>query len=181
MSPVERIHRLSICALLAVLGGAACSRNTPDPAFATPRATVMTLLRTHRLDRAPGAEVERQVRGPTKPGQSRFGDVDKNLMARCFEDFDPNNPVEHGLVGFVIGALAAKRDKLHIEIEGETARVKAGDNARIVLHLRDDGWKISLRDSVPERYRDRMESLFEQARQGGANRLLERIENNPRP
>lgn len=146
----------------ALILAMACGGSAPDPAFATPRATLMTLLRTHHLDKLPQQEIRKRMGRRDEGG---LGPIDKQLMARCFEDFETNDPLDHGLAGFVIGAVAAKRDDLRVRIQGDTAAVEVGGGAGIVLHRRgSEGWKISLRDSVPRAYRERMEGLYEAAK-----------------
>jgi hypothetical protein len=145
---------------LVVLG---CEHAPVDPGFANPRATVMTLLRAHHLDQMPTDEIRQRM---ARTEGERFGAVDEPLVERCFEDFDPNDPVDHGLAGFLVGVLAARRDELTTRTQGDRAVVSAGPAGRIVLHHRDDGWKISLEESVPRSYRERMESIYERARKG---------------
>lgn len=147
--------------LLAVGTLAACEHGPADPAFASPRATAMTLLRAHHLDHMPEDEIRHRMK---RTDEDRFGAVDQPLVARCFEDFDPDDPVDHGLVGFLVGVLAARRNELEVRIDGKRAVVSAGPAGRLVLHQGDEGWKISLEESVPRAYRERMESLYERAR-----------------
>lgn len=123
----------------------------------------MTLLRAHHLDRMPTEEIQRRM---SRPDDDRFGAVDEELVARCFEDFDPDDPVDHGLVGFLVGVLAARRDELTAHTAGDRATVAAGPVARVVLHRSRAGWKIVLDESVPRAYRERMQSLYDRARKG---------------
>jgi hypothetical protein len=121
----------------------------------------MTLLRAHHLDRMPEDEIRRRM---SRNDEGRFGAVDQPLVARCFEDFDDDDPVDHGLVGFLVGVLAARRNELEVHTEATRAVVSAGPAGRLVMHQGDGGWKISLEESVPRAYRERMEGLYERAR-----------------
>lgn len=141
----------------------ACEKRAVDPAFASPKATVVTLLRAHHLDKMRPEEIQRRM---SRPDGNRFGAVDEELVDRCFVDLDRDTPVDEGLVGFLVGVLAARRDVLEQHIQGDTAQVFAGPVAKIVLRKTDDGWKIVLADSVPRAYRERMEALYEKASKG---------------
>jgi len=138
----------------------ACGQPAAERDLATPKTTVTTLLRAHRLDRASADEVRRRM---TARDSDHGHAIDQALAARCFEDFDPHDPVDHGLQGFVVGALAAGRDQLEVRIDGETATVTPGPSSRVVLHRHPDGWKISLADSVPAGTRERMQALWKRA------------------
>lgn len=144
---------------------AGCEKHPVDPAFASPRATVLTLLRAYHLDRMSPGEIQRRM---SSRDSDRFGIVDEDLVDRCFVDLDRDTPVDEGLVGFLVGVLAARRDVLEQRIQGDTAQIFAGPVARIVLRKTDEGWKIVLAESVPRAYRERMESLYEKARKGAA-------------
>jgi hypothetical protein len=152
---------LSIAALVALaVAIGACDDEPPDPALATPKATAMTLLRAHHLDRMPADEIRRRM---SRTDEGRFGAVDQPLVARCFTDFDDDDPVDHGLVGFLVGILAARRDELEVRVEGARAVVSAGPAGRVVMHHESAGWKISIEESVPRSYRERMQGLYDRA------------------
>ncbi len=109
----------------------------------------------------PEDEIRRRM---SRTDYGRFGSVDQPLVARCFDDFDEDDPVDHGLVGFLVGVLAARRGELEVRIDGSRAVVSAGPAGRIVMKKGDEGWKISIEESVPRAYRERMEGIYARAR-----------------
>jgi hypothetical protein len=144
---------------------AGCEKRAADPAFGSPKATVRTLLRAYHLDQMSPGEIQRRM---SRSGDDRFGVVDEALVDRCFVDLDRDTPVDEGLVGFLVGVLAARRDVLEQRIQGDDAQIFAGPVARIVLRKTDEGWKIVLAESVPRAYRERMEALYDKARKGAS-------------
>ena len=70
--------------------------------------------------------------------------------------------------GFVFGQLVAGKDELEIDLEGDTAEVRAASAsvgfAPVVLIKRDRAWKIDLRKSVPPHVRQSLYEVYRRAR-----------------
>ena len=150
-------------ALLVLAGPLTTGCDDPvDPAFATPEATLRSLLRSHRLDTvAPDVLRERVAR------RERFRVADHGLYRSCFESFR-DEPETQGLAGFVLGAIARSRGLWGTAIgaDGRHATVRAGSHARIELERDDEGrWRIDLHRSVPVHVQRQMAELGRRVRE----------------
>jgi hypothetical protein len=145
-------------ALLIALAGCDGITRT-DARFSTPEHTVHTLLSAYGFDAL--TQEEARARLAT---QDRFELIDRDAYRACFEDL---GPIENeGLAGWVVGALASGKDELRTEIIGERATVSPREGVRIVMR-RDatGGWRIVLRESVPEDVRRALITITARAEQ----------------
>lgn len=162
----ERTSRASRLAFVLVATAtivlfAACDPPV-DPAFATPDATLRSLLRSHRLDTlSPEALRDRVAR------RERLRVVDRGLFRACFASFR-DAPEDQGLAGFVLGALGRSRGQWTTvldERDEDHATVHAGPHARIELVRSDEhGWQIDLPRSVPLHVQRQMAELGRRVR-----------------
>ena len=158
--------RSVLIALLAAVLLAACDGDTTstDPRFATPERTVATLLGSYGL-----ADVSQEEVRTLMAAHERFELVDRPSFEACFVEHAEGGPEDaliEGLAGFVVGALAAGKDELRVEIAGDTAYVSPRAGVRVVLHRQDDGrFLIALRESVPEDVARRIALVAEHAEQ----------------
>lgn len=142
--------RLLLSALSVLLLAHGCGEDDADPRFATPEATVGTLLESYGVDRMSQDDIQESMRK-----RARFELRDEQAYRACFGDW--NGPQDEGLAGFVFGTVAAGKDQLEVEREGDRARVYPDPERRdrsVVLVEREGEWKISLRDSVPSSVRE---------------------------
>ena len=137
-------------ALLGLL--ASCADPPPDEDLATPLATAHTLLRAYHLDRATDAQIQRRVRRGIVSSSEH--PVDEALLRKALADFDPGDPVDRGLAVFLVGAIAARRDRLQESMAGDRGSVYVGDELLVVFRREPDGWKIVMERSVPAAIRD---------------------------
>ncbi|MCC7537257.1 MAG: hypothetical protein IT379_13625 [Deltaproteobacteria bacterium] len=150
-------------ALLVLAGPLATGcGDTVDPAFATPDATLRSLLRSHRLDTVAADVLRDRI-----ARRERFRVTDHGLYRSCFTSFR-DEPETQGLAGFVLGAIARSRGQWRTAIgaDGVHATVRAGSHARIEL-VRDDerGWRIDLHRSVPVQVQRQMAELGRRVRE----------------
>jgi len=153
---VSVLGRYAGCLTLAILSAGCAEEAAPDPRFATPNATVRTLLHAYGLSGLSQQDIQKRMRD-----HRRFELLDELAYRACFEDFDSAD--DEGLAGFVVGAIAAGRDSLRVTIVQGTASVFPSPQARIVLHRHDDGWKISLRESVPGEVQRELRAITQRA------------------
>jgi hypothetical protein len=138
----------------------ACAPNV-DPRFATPEATVRTLLDSYGL-----AEVsESEVRGRLGAHAS-FSLRDRETFQRCFSDL--RDPRDEGLAGYVLGAIAAAKDSLVVDVDEDTGHGtirlgSRGSPTTIVVRRNDGAWRIVLAESVPERVRRQLHAIHRRA------------------
>jgi len=156
--------------LLASLLLSACHERPVDARFASPEATVETLLGAYDLADVPQAEVRARM-----AEHARFTLLDRDTFEACFADLGAAS-LDEGLAGFVVGALAAGKDELDIDVEGEIAHVSPRAGVEIALRNDDGAWRIVLRDSVPAEIRERIASVAAHA-DGRLRRGLPTIEN----
>lgn len=156
--------------LLASLLLTACHERPVDARFASPEATVETLLGAYDLADVPQAEVRARM-----AEHARFTLLDRDTFEACFADLGAAS-LDEGLAGFVVGALAAGKDELDIDVEGEIAHVSPRAGVEIALRNDDGAWRIVLRDSVPAEIRERIASVAAHA-DGRLRRGLPTIEN----
>jgi hypothetical protein len=156
--------------LLASLLLSACHERPVDARFASPEATVETLLTAYDLADVPQDEVRARM-----AAHARFTLLDRETYEACFADLGAAS-LDEGLAGFVVGALAAGKDELEVEIDGELARVSPREGVAITLRNEDGAWHIVLRDSVPAEIRERIASVAAHA-DGRLRRGLPTIEN----
>lgn len=136
--------RAALALVLGAVALAACAPRT-DPHLATPESTLRTLLDAYGLGEVPQAEVRRRM-----AAGDRFELIDDVGWRRCFDDL--RTPQDEGLAGFVLGAVAAHKDALRLELGDDRAVVRPveeGLGREIVLRRRPSGWRIVLRESVP--------------------------------
>lgn len=126
-----------------------------DSRFATPERTIDTLLASYGLETSTQEEIRARM-----AAQERFTIADGAAFRACFAD--AGDPVSEGLAGWVLGAIAAGRDQLRVEIFGDRAIVAPREGVRIAMLRESDGaWRISLRESVPEEIRRALSGLAE--------------------
>jgi hypothetical protein len=143
--------------LYAVVG---CSDPAPDPRFAAPEDVVRTLLAAYGVDGVPEQEIQRRMRE-----RGQFDLRDEVTYRACFADYV--GPADEGLAGYVFGALAARKDSLRVVRIGDRAHVfpVADDQSHMIVMTRADGvYRISLRDSVPQRVQAQLRDVHRRAR-----------------
>jgi len=155
-----------LAAAAATLGPAAgCDEDDPDPRFATPEATIGTLMAAYGVDRMSQDEIQLRMRS-----RERFQLRDEVSYRACFDDYEG---IHHeGLAGFVFGTIAAGKDDLEIVHAQGKAHVYPDPERRdrsVVLVEREGEWKISLRDSVPSDIRRALLEEYRRAK-GRASR-----------
>ncbi|MCB9659660.1 MAG: hypothetical protein H6726_18580 [Sandaracinaceae bacterium] len=149
--------------LLAPFGLRGCASKPVDPRFAEPEATVRTLFTVYDVADLEEAEVQALLRQ-----RVQFQVRDRDAYEACFADW--RDPHDEGLAGFVFGRLAALKGHLRYEpsADGRSMRVipmREGEAGHpVVLRRTDDGWKIALRESVPDELRQRLYRVYEEAR-----------------
>jgi hypothetical protein len=139
---------LRAVATIGFVGGAfivGCGDEDADPRFASPEATIRTLMTTYGVEDMSQEEVQQimMTRG-------RFELRDEATYRACFDDYAGMH--DEGLAGFVFGTIVAGKDQLEITHAQGKAHVYPNPERRdrsVVLVERDGEWKISLRDSVP--------------------------------
>jgi hypothetical protein len=141
------MRALIMFVLLVLFVGCEGDLTRTDSQFATPERTVSTLLASHGLDALTQDEIRARM-----AAREHFSLEDGASFRACF--IDAEDPVSEGLAGWVLGAIAAGRDDLRIEIFGERATVTPREGVRIVMLRQPDAtWRITLRESVPEEIR----------------------------
>ncbi len=153
--------RSLILAALAVLLIASCKIEPTQTGFESPSATIDSLFRAYGVQDMPQDEARRRLQA-----HERFGLLDSKLFRTCFSDWQGEH--DHALGGFVFGQLVAGKDELEIELEGDTANVRAASASveltPIVLVKQDRAWKIDLRKSVPPQVRQSLYEVYRRAR-----------------
>lgn len=144
-----------------LLGAAGCGSEEPtDTRFLTPQATIDTLFDTFGIKDLSQDEVRRIM-----AERKHFHLNDPDTYRECFADY--RGPQDEGLAGFVFGAMAAAKDDLRITMDEDTARIfPTSDETAgrmVVMHLQEGGWKISLRESVPNEIRRQLYSVYQRA------------------
>lgn len=139
--------------VLTLLGLTACDPHEADPRFRSPEATVRTMLLAYDLADVPQAEIRERM-----AAHGRFELLDPETFEACFADL-PAGPEAEGLAGFVLGAIAAGKDELVFEADGERATVSPRDGVQIVLEREGDAWRVVLAESVPRAIRTRIASV----------------------
>ncbi|UJR86114.1 hypothetical protein [Sandaracinus amylolyticus] len=130
---------------LGVLGIVGCDApRGVDARYSTPEHTIETLLASHGLEDATQEDIRARM-----SAHQRFELRDRASFEACFADLQPG-PVGEGLAGWTLGAIAAGRDELRVEIIGDRATVAPREGVRIAM-ARDEGgrWRIVLAESVP--------------------------------
>ncbi len=140
-----------VSTLLFALG---CSGPEGAHRFRTPEATVRSLFTAYGVEDVP----EHAILARLGEG-GRFVPEDAPGARACFADF--RGPGDDALAGYVFGALAAGKDRLRYERDGDRATVLptgalGPDAPRVVLRRLDGQWKIVLRESVPAEVRGRL-------------------------
>jgi hypothetical protein len=148
------LARAVVLAVVVLAGCEGLARS--DARLSTPERTVATLLGAYGLEDVPQEEIRARL-----ASRGRFELHDRASFELCFSDLD--GPVAEGLAGWVVGALAAGRDDVRTEIAHDRATVSPREGVRIVMHRGADGWRIALRESVPEDVQRGMASLAEHA------------------
>ncbi len=153
--------RAVLIAATTVLALTSCKAESISSAFESPSATIDTLFRAYDVEDVPQAEIRRRFQA-----RERFELVDESLFRSCFSDWQGEH--DQGLGGFVFGQLVAAKEELTIDVEGDTARVRASSSAPdyspVVLTRQDSGWKIDLRQSIPPDVRQRLYEVYRHAR-----------------
>jgi hypothetical protein len=149
-----------LASTLILLASTACADEPADPRFASPEATLESLLRAYGVEQMSQEEIQEHMRG-----QGRFELRDEPTYRECFDDYE--GPQSEGLAGFVFGTVAAGKDQLRINhVQGNVHVFPNPDrNDRyVVLVQRDGEYKISLRESVPPEIRRRLLGQYQRMR-----------------
>jgi hypothetical protein len=141
---LARVLALLSTVLAASLVG--CEEEPEDVRFATPEATIRTLLATYGVQDMSQEEIQRHMRG-----RGGFELRDEVTYRMCFTDY--TGPEHEGFAGYVFGTIAAGKDQLRVvRVEGRVHVYPNPDRVDryVVLDEGDDGlWRITLNDSVP--------------------------------
>ncbi|AKF10480.1 hypothetical protein [Sandaracinus amylolyticus] len=141
---------------IAVLGMVACDApRGVDARFSTPEHTIETLLASYGLEDATQEDIRARM-----AAHERFELRDRASFEACFADLPPG-PVGEGLAGWVLGAIAAGRDELRVEIFGDRATVAPREGVRIAMRREDGAWRIVLDESVPSDVRRALDVVAE--------------------
>ena len=150
----------AVLSLVIALGLGCGEEQEPDPRFASPEATLDTLLASYGVEQMSQEEIQQHMRE-----QGRFQLRDEQTYRLCFDDYD--GPQSEGLAGFVFGTVAAAKDELRINhVQGNVHVFPSSErNDRyVVLVERDGEFKISLRESVPPSIRRTLLGQYERIR-----------------
>lgn len=152
---------LAACALTIALSALPGCREQHDKRFDTPAATIDALFRSYGIAELSEAEVRARLQA-----RERFELRDPRLHRECFADW--RGEQDQGLAGYVFGRLAAAKDHLRIDVEGDLAQITPGIEGAAqeatVLVRQDGAWKIALRQSVPEEVRQQLYQVYRRAR-----------------
>ncbi|MEM9190375.1 MAG: hypothetical protein AAGF12_14415 [Myxococcota bacterium] len=124
----------------------------PDPRFASPEATLDTMMDAYGVLGFTQDEIQERMRVG-----GRFQLRDEASYRACFAEF--GGPQDEGLAGFVFGTVAAGKDQMRIDLQDDRAHVFPNPDRidRSVVLVRQNGeWKISLEESVPADVRHRL-------------------------
>jgi len=150
-----------ILAALAALLIVSCKSEPTPTGFESPSATIDSLFRAYGVEDMPQDEARRRLQA-----HERFELLDSALFRTCFSDWQGEH--DQALGGFVFGQLVAGKDELELELEGNTAKVRAAsapvELAPIVLVKQGPAWKIDLRKSVPPQVRQSLYEVYRRAR-----------------
>ncbi len=156
--PRPNVVVYALALTLAVLPG--CPEQT-DSRFSTPAATIRSLFSSYGIADVSEAEVRARLQA-----RERFEMHDPRLHRECFADWQGEQ--DQGLAGYVFGRLAAAKDHLLIDVEGDLAQItpniEGAAQEATVLVLQDGAWKIALRQSVPEEVRQQLYQVYRRAR-----------------
>jgi len=148
-------------AAVAVFVIASCKSEPVPTGFESPSATIDSLFRAYGVQKISQDEARRRLQA-----RERFELLDEGLFRSCFSDWQGEH--DHALGGFVFGQLVAAKDELEISADDDTARVRAAsaseDLQPIVLVMRNEAWKIDLRQSVPPKIRQSLYEVYRRAR-----------------
>ena len=155
--------RSALVVALFALFITACSE-PPDPRFATPEASIRTLMSAYGVEDLSEEEVQQRLRA-----RARFTLRDADLYRDCFADW--TSPHDEGLAGYVFGRVAAAKDHLRFDPvgDGEDVAVRfpdarsEGGRAAIILRRTQSGYRIVLRRSVPREVRAQLYQVYERA------------------
>ena len=129
--------------------------------FESPAATIDSLFRAYGVRDISQDEARRRLQA-----RERFQLRDPQLFRSCFSDWQGEH--DQALGGFVFGQLVAAKDELAIEVEKDTAQVRASNASKdlhpIVLVERDHAWKIDLRKSISPEIRQSLYEVYRRAR-----------------
>ncbi|MFW2387333.1 MAG: hypothetical protein ACN4G0_03300 [Polyangiales bacterium] len=156
-------HRSSalVFVLVFAVAFAACKREPAPSGFESPSATINSLFRAYDVQDLSQDEARRRLQA-----RERFELLDESLFRSCFSDWQGEH--DQALGGYIFGQLVAAKDELEIDVEGDTAKVKAATASEelqpIVLVKKNRAWKIDLRKSVPPRVRQSLYEVYRRAR-----------------
>ena len=143
LSPRTGAFLLALSGVLSLSGG--CDPE-PDPRYASPEATVATLLEAFECQDAS----QEEIRDRLAVGD-RFELDDAASFHGAFVDY--RGTVDEGLAGYVFGFVATGKDDLTVERAGARAYAypKPSDRSRRVVFLETERhWLIALAESVPQ-------------------------------
>lgn len=147
--------------MVSAAGFTACKSEPAPTGFESPSATINSLFRAYDVQDMTQDEARRRLQA-----RERFELRDESLFRSCFSDWQGEH--DQALGGYVFGQLVAAKDELEINVEGETARVRAATASEelqpIALVKRNRAWKIDLRKSVPPRVRQSLYEVYRRAR-----------------
>jgi hypothetical protein len=139
----------------------ACKSESVRTGFESPSATIDSLFRAYDVQDISQDEARRRLQA-----RERFELLDQALFRDCFSDWQGEH--DHALGGFVFGQLVASKDELEIEVDEDSAQVRAASASTelqpIVLVEQQGAWKIDLRKSVPPKIRQSLYEVYRRTR-----------------
>lgn len=156
-----RVRPILAFVILAVALGGCDDSAAHDPRFADPAAALGSLFTAYGVQHTPEDEIQRRL-----AARSQFALHDRELYRECFSDWRSDH--DEGLAGYVFGRLAAGKEHLRIEREGDRATITvfrddAAAGPPVVLSRDARGWRFVLRESVPAEVRQQLYRVYERA------------------
>jgi hypothetical protein len=150
------VRSLPLAVTLLAAMTPACEDDPADPRFATPEATIQTLLGAYGVEDMTQEQIQAHMRA-----RGRFELRDEATYRACFVRF--TGPEDEGLAGFVFGTIASGKDQLRIARVDDQVHVFPNPDRRdryVLLVERDEGWKIDLEASVPSEIRSALQNDY---------------------
>lgn len=129
-----------------------------DPRYETPRATIGSLLASYGIEDTPEHQVQAMI---ARGGELRVRD--QGLHDGAFADLDEAH--DEGSAGWIFGRLAAAKEHLEFQVEGDHATVftrTEGGRMHQPVHLvrRNGSYRISIEETVPTEVQERFALLY---------------------
>ena len=157
-NPVRKADNVSMGRLLLLVLCLGCQPSM-DARFESPQATVDSLFNAYGISGMSESDVIRRLEN-----RQRFTLVDPALHRACFADWRGQH--DEGLAGYVFGRLAAAKDHLGVRVDGDRAWVTPAGKTdeQVVLIKVGRAWRISLKQSIPEKVRKQLYQIYRRAK-----------------